>query len=116
MYSLKSTPRSQGGFSSLRLFTVFFLAWKLMGWSYPPSEQELRASTRLAGKGSRCDEMRSAERRQEVVNCRFVCQVDSCQARTPLVTVVVKQAIVADAQAATQVIQGEKLFDLIVRM
>src|SRR5207244_12361943 len=56
-------------------------------------------------------EMRSAERRQEVVNCRFVCQVDSCQAQTPLVTVVVKQAIVADAQAATQVIQGEKLFD-----
>ena len=53
--------------------------------------------TQLGGKGSRCDEVRSAERRQEVVNCRFVCQVDSCQAQTPLVTVVVKQVIVADA-------------------
>src|SRR5437899_6898073 len=31
---------------------------------------------------SRCDEMRSAERRQEVVNCRFVCQVDRSEEHT----------------------------------
>ena len=46
---------------------------------------------------TRCDEVRSAESRQEIVECRLVRQVDGGEAQAPFVVVAVKQVVVADA-------------------
>ena len=53
---------------------------------------------KLYGLGSRCNEVRAAECRQEVVHRGFIGQVDDSKPQAPLVTVAMEKIIVPDAR------------------
>ena len=53
--------------------------------------------TKFGCISSRCNEMRSAERGQEIVERCFVGQVDDCEAQAPLVRVSVEEIVITHA-------------------
>src|SRR5260370_31589674 len=62
-----------------------------------PSCQELEVEAELRRVGSRRDEVRPAERRQEVKERGLVRQVDDREAQAPLVAITMKQVVIAHA-------------------
>src|SRR5260221_11001552 len=58
---------------------------------------QLKVETELDGFRARRNEMRSAERGQEIVHRGFVRQVDDRETQTPFVSVAVKEIILANA-------------------
>src|SRR5271157_2069485 len=63
-------------------------------WAVPGLETE----SDLGGDGPRRYIVRTAERRQEVIECQFVGHVDGRDLRTPFVFIAMEQVFVADGQ------------------
>lgn len=71
------------------------------GWllsNIQQTERLLKVEAEVYCFGARAYEMRTAERRKEVVQGFLVGQVDDREAQAPLVTIAVEEVVVADGQ------------------
>jgi hypothetical protein len=62
----------------------------------PQAISEMEAD--LGGQCARRDVVRPAERREEVVNCILVGDIDGCKAETPFVAVATEQIVIAERE------------------
>ena len=58
-------------------------------------EDHLKVEAQFSCVVSRSNEVRATESRQKVEECGFVCQVDGSKTQAPLVTITVKEVVVA---------------------
>src|SRR3974377_42255 len=61
----------------------------------PVTRVRLEMKPKLSSVGSRCHEVRSTERGQEIVERNFVGDIDGCKPKAPLVLVTTKKIVVS---------------------